>query len=121
MTTLLAGGNERRRRANQPGRGSITRVGVVITAVGLGLASFGRAADEQFSGREARPQLARTRERFADLWTREAVADVHLASRRAAGPAFPPAVHSAEESLIFSLPKELRRDIKAAQQAASQS
>ena len=27
------------------------------------------------------------------------------------------AVHSAEESLIFSLPKELRRDIKAAQQA----
>ncbi|MGZ5399536.1 MAG: 4-hydroxy-3-methylbut-2-enyl diphosphate reductase [Nocardioides sp.] len=31
------------------------------------------------------------------------------------------AVHSAEESLIFSLPKELRRDIKAAQQAASQS
>src|SRR5688572_15954506 len=31
------------------------------------------------------------------------------------------AVHSAEESLIFSLPKELRRDIKAAQKAASQS
>ena len=31
------------------------------------------------------------------------------------------AVHTAEESLIFSLPKELRRDIKAAQQAASQS
>ncbi len=29
------------------------------------------------------------------------------------------AVHSAEESLIFSLPKELRRDLKAAQQAAA--
>jgi 4-hydroxy-3-methylbut-2-en-1-yl diphosphate reductase len=28
------------------------------------------------------------------------------------------AVHSAEESLIFSLPKELRRDMKAAQAAA---
>ena len=31
------------------------------------------------------------------------------------------AVHSAEESLIFSLPKELRRDLKAAQQAAAGS
>ena len=29
------------------------------------------------------------------------------------------AVHSAEESLIFALPKELRRDLKAAQQNAS--
>ncbi|HEX6149064.1 4-hydroxy-3-methylbut-2-enyl diphosphate reductase [Nocardioides sp.] len=29
------------------------------------------------------------------------------------------AVHSAEESLIFALPKELRRDLKAAQQAAT--
>jgi len=29
------------------------------------------------------------------------------------------AVHSAEESLIFALPKELRRDLKAAQQAAA--
>jgi 4-hydroxy-3-methylbut-2-enyl diphosphate reductase len=28
------------------------------------------------------------------------------------------AVHSAEESLIFSLPKELRRDLKAAAAAA---
>ena len=31
------------------------------------------------------------------------------------------AVHSAEESLIFSLPKELRRDIKAAQAAGPQA
>jgi 4-hydroxy-3-methylbut-2-enyl diphosphate reductase len=31
------------------------------------------------------------------------------------------AVHSAEESLIFSLPKELRRDLKAAQRAAAGS
>jgi 4-hydroxy-3-methylbut-2-enyl diphosphate reductase len=29
------------------------------------------------------------------------------------------AVHSAEESLIFALPKELRRDLKARQQAAA--
>ena len=29
------------------------------------------------------------------------------------------AVHSAEESLIFALPKELRRDLKAAEQAKS--
>jgi 4-hydroxy-3-methylbut-2-enyl diphosphate reductase len=29
------------------------------------------------------------------------------------------AVHSAEESLIFALPKELRRDLKAAQAAQS--
>ena len=31
------------------------------------------------------------------------------------------AVHSAEESLIFSLPKELRRDLKAARQQAQQT
>lgn len=36
----------------------------------------GRDAYEHFSGRGARPQSARTRERFADLWTREAVADL---------------------------------------------
>ena len=29
------------------------------------------------------------------------------------------AVHSAEESLIFALPKELRRDLKAARQQSS--
>ena len=29
------------------------------------------------------------------------------------------AVHSAEESLIFALPKELRKDLKAAQAAAA--
>lgn len=36
----------------------------------------GRAAYEHFSGRDARPHLARARERFSDLWTREAVADL---------------------------------------------
>lgn len=36
----------------------------------------GRAAHEQFSGRDAEAQLARAGERFADLWTREAVADL---------------------------------------------
>jgi len=36
----------------------------------------GRAAYEHFSGRDAGPQLARARERFADLWTREVVADL---------------------------------------------